>query len=125
MVWCRGTFIDALLAEAEKKVKDKQFKEPFAIVMREPCFQFAGALTPSAADVAQCDKVYAFLEKTANDATVEDTVRGTSLWNIYYQRRDDKTMKVMRKYENSPNKELSKRAKEAIKSLVESYKIKG
>lgn len=125
MVYCRGTYIDALLTEANKRLDAGQFKNPFAAVMREPCFQFAGALTPSPADIAQCDRVYAFLEKAANDPKVDDATRGLALWNIYYQRRDEKSLKLMRKYEKSPNKEIAKRAQEAIKSLVETYKLKG
>lgn len=125
MVYCRGEYIDALVAEAEKRLAAGQFKNPFAMVMREPCFQFAGALTPSAADVAQCDRVYAFLEKAANDPKVDDQTRGLALFNIYYQRRDDKTLKLMRRYEKNANKEVAKRAQEAIKSLNETYKLKG
>lgn len=125
MVYCRGEYIDALVAEAEKRLAAGQFKNPFAMVMREPCFQFAGALTPSAADVAQCDRVYAFLEKAANDPKVDDQTRGLALFNIYYQRRDDKTLKLMRRYEKNGNKEVAKRAQEAIKSLTETYKLKG
>lgn len=125
MVYCRGSHIDALLTEAGKRLDAGRFKSPFSQVMREPCFQFAGALTPSAADVAQCDRVYTFLEKAANDAKVDDATRGLALWNIYYQRRDDKTLKLMRKYEKSPNKEIAKNAQDAIKSLVETYKLKG
>ncbi len=125
MVYCRGAYVDALLTEATKRLDGGQYKNPFAMVMREPCFEMAGKLTPSAADVAQCDKVYAFLERAANDPKVDDATRGLALWNIYYQRRDDKTLKLMRRYENNANKEVSKRAKEAIKSLNETYKLKG
>ena len=125
MVYCRGEYIDALVAEAEKRLAAGQFKNPFAMVMREPCFQFAGALTPSAADVAQCDRVYAFLEKAANNPKVDDETRGLALFNIYYQRRDEKSLKLMRRYEKNANKEVAKRAQEAIKSLTETYKLKG
>ncbi|MFO0742965.1 MAG: hypothetical protein U0270_44225 [Labilithrix sp.] len=122
MVWCRGAYIDALLAEAEKRLAAKQYKDPFAAVMREPCFDFIGK---SPTDDATCEKVYTFLEKASNDPGVDDATRGLALWNIYYQRRDAKTLAIMRKYEKSPNKEVAKRAGEAIKSLTETYKIKG
>lgn len=125
MVSCKGEYIDALLSEAERRLNDKQYKDPFAQVMREPCFEFMKGVTRSAGDEAQCDKVYAFLEKAANSTSVDDVTRGLALFNIYYQRRDDKTLKLMRKYEKSPNPEVSKRAKEAIKSLTETYKLKG
>ncbi|MBX3225757.1 MAG: hypothetical protein KIT84_30730 [Labilithrix sp.] len=125
MILCKGEYIDALLAEAETRLKNKEFKDPFAIVMREPCFQIVQDLTAKAAGEAQCEAVYTFLEKVANDASAEDSVRGLALWNIYYQRRDEKTLKLMRKYEKHPNAEVAKRAKEAIASLTTTYKLKG
>lgn len=125
MVRCKGEYIDALLAEAETRLKDKEFKDPFSQVLREPCFEMVQDVTKKEASEAQCEAVYAFLEKVANDATVADPVRGLALWNIYYQRRDDKTLKLMRKYEKHSNAEVSKRAKEAIDSLTTTYKLKG
>jgi hypothetical protein len=125
MVFCKGKYVDSLLAEAETRLKNKEYKDPFAMGMREPCFEFITDITKKAASEKQCDAVYTFLEKAANDATVDDSTRGLALWNIYYQRRDDKTLKLMRKYEKSPNKEIAKRAKEAIDSLTTTYKLKG
>ena len=87
--------LDALLGEAETRLKNKEYKDPFAPVMREPCFEFISNITKKAADEAQCDRVYTFLEKAANDASVDDPIRGLALWNIYYQRRDEKTLKLM------------------------------
>ncbi|MFO0734641.1 MAG: hypothetical protein U0270_02115 [Labilithrix sp.] len=124
MIFCRDEYIDALLAEAESRLKNKQYKDPFAMVMREPCFEFIKLVTPKAGAAKQCDAVYVFLEKAANDPTVDDATRGMALWNIYYQRRDKQTLDLMRKYENHPNKEISKRAKEAIASLTTTYKLK-
>lgn len=124
MLFCRDEYVDALLGEAETRLKNKQYKDPFAMLMREPCFEFVKNVTPKAAAAKQCDAVYAFLEKAANDATVDDATRGMALYNIYYQRRDEQTLKLMRKYENHPNKEVKKRAKEAITSLTTTYKLK-
>ncbi|MBX3233428.1 MAG: hypothetical protein KIT84_37655 [Labilithrix sp.] len=125
MVYCKGKHIDALVAEAETRLENKAFKNPFAMVLREPCAQLVAGVTKRAADDEQCERVYAFLEKVANDAGADDATRGAALFNIYYQRRDEKTLKLMRKYENHPNKEVSKRAKEAITSLTTTYKLKG
>lgn len=50
------------------------------------------------------------LRGASNDPGVDDATRGLALWNIYYQRRDAKTLALMRKYEKSPNKEVAKRA---------------
>jgi hypothetical protein len=125
MVYCKGQYIDALVAEADKRLKNKQFKNPFAMVMREPCFEFISDITKKAANEKQCDAVYTFLEKVVNDSSVDDATRSLALFNIYYQRRDDKTLKLMRKYENHPNKEIAKRAKETIATLTTTYKLKG
>ncbi|MBX3227392.1 MAG: hypothetical protein KIT84_13645 [Labilithrix sp.] len=125
MVFCKGKHIDALLAEAETRLAKKEYKNPFAMVLREPCAQLVAGVTKRAADDAQCEGVYTFLEKVVNDAGADDATRSAALFNIYYQRRDEKTLKLMRKYENHPNKEIQKRAKEAIASLTTTYKLKG
>lgn len=124
MVNCKGKYIDSLLDEAKKRVAAGKYKNPFAMVMREPCFEMMSGVTQKAAQNEQCEKVYEFLEKTSNDKTVDDETRGLALWNIYYQRRDKKSLDLMRKYENSPVKPIAQRAKEAIKSLTETYKLK-
>lgn len=124
MLNCGGAHIEPLLAEAEKRLAAKQYKNPFAMVMREPCFEFITGVTGKAAREAQCEKVFTFLEKAANDKTVDDATRGLALWNIYYQRRDKKTLDLMRRYQNHQVKEIAKRANEAIKSLTETYKLK-
>lgn len=124
VVNCKGKYIESLIAEAQKRVEAGKFKNPFAMVMREPCFEFMSGVSGKAGEPEQCEKVYAFLEKTANDKRVDDETRGMALWNIYYQRRTQKTLDLMRKYENSPVKAIAERAKDAIKSLTTTYKLK-
>lgn len=121
---CKGEYIDALLDEGETRVKNKQFDNPFAMTFREICFEFIGGVTGQAGGNPQCKRNYAFLEKVTNDATVKPEVRGMSLWNIYYQRRDKESLALMRKYEKSKVPEIAKRAKEAIDSLTTTYKLK-
>ena len=36
MLFCKGEYIDALLAEAEARLNNKEYKDPFAMVMRSP-----------------------------------------------------------------------------------------
>lgn len=124
MVSCKGEFVDTLLDEGEKRLKDKSFKTPFSSVFREVCFEFMKGVTGQSGRDAQCARNYAFLEKVANDPTVDSKVRGTSLWNIYYQRRDQQTLDLMRKYQNDKDPEVAKQAKDAIKSLTTAYKLK-
>lgn len=123
-VKCKGEYVDALQDEGDKRLANKQFDEPFAMVFREICFEFIGGVTGQAGANPQCKRNYVFLEKVTNDESVKSEVRGRSLWNIYYQRRDKESLALMRKYEKSKNPEISKRAKEAITSLTTSYKLK-
>ncbi|HRG98371.1 MAG TPA: hypothetical protein PLR99_19100 [Polyangiaceae bacterium] len=121
---CKGEYVDALQDEGDKRLKNKQFDEPFAMVFREVCFEFIGGVTGQAGANPQCKRNYAFLERVTNDESVKPEVRGRSLWNIYYQRRDKESLALMRKYEKHKNPEISKRAKEAIQSLTTTYKLK-
>jgi hypothetical protein len=124
LVSCKGEYVDALLDEGEKRLKAKQFDNPFSDVFREVCFEFWGKSGGNAERDAQCKRNYTFLEKVVNDETVKTDVRAWSLWNIYYQRRDKETLAIMRKYQNHKNPEIAKRAKEAITSLTTTYKLK-
>ena len=94
------------------------------MVFREICFEFIGGITGQAGANPQCKRNYAFLERVTNDESVKPEVRGRSLWNIYYQRRDKESLALMRKYEKHKNPEIAKRAKEAIQSLTTTYKLK-
>lgn len=124
MVRCKGEWVDALLDEGDKRLAAKQFKAPLSQVFREICFQMMKGVTGAAGQPAQCTRTFAFLEKVVNDASVESAVRGMALWNIYYQRRDQATLDLMRKYQRHPDPEIQKRAKEAIDSLTTTYKLK-
>ncbi len=124
MVRCKGEYIDALLDEGEKRLAAKAFKAPLSDAYREVCFEMMKNVTGQAGKSAQCTRTFAFLEKVANDASVESSVRGLALWNIYYQKRDQETLDLMRRYENHSDPEVSKRAKEAINSLTTVYKLK-
>ena len=123
MVKCKGQYIDALLEEGKKRVANQDFSKPFSQVFREPCFEFMKGVTGVSGQQEQCDAVYAFLESVANTDTLSSTVRGSALWNIYYQRRDQQTLDLMRQYENHRDVEIQKRAKSAI-HLTTTYKLK-
>lgn len=124
MVNCKGKYIDALLDEAEKRVAAGTLKAPFATVLRDPCFEVPGGFAPRAGTPGQCDRLFALLEAAANEKKLDDETRANALFNIFHQRRDKKTLDVMRKYENSPVKAVAARAKEAIATLTTTYKLK-
>ena len=123
MVRCRGESIDALLAEAERRVAAGQYARPFSQVLREPCFSMMKGVVDPAAQEAQCERVYAFLESVGNNESVDPEERGRALWNIYYQRRDADTLALLRKYEDHPLPEVREQVGKAIKSLVEKYDL--
>ena len=59
-----------------------------------------------------------FLEK------IDNLTRGLCLFAIYYQKRDEDTLKLMKKYANHKVEDVKKYANDAIKSLEESLKNK-
>ncbi len=124
MVKCKGEYIDKMIDEGEKRVEAGEYKRPLAMVYREPCFGFISGITKEAGSDKQCERLYGFLQGVADNEKVDSKTRGSALWNIYYQRRDQKTLDLMRKYENHKDAEIAKKAKEAIASLVKNKKLK-
>ena len=122
---CQGEYIDAFLDEAEKRLKNNEIKDlTLLFPMRDICFSMIKGVIDNQGVEKQCERNYALLEKIANDEAVPGPARGSALWNIYYQRRDKKSLDLMRKYENHKDPDVQKQAKDAIKSLVDSYKLK-
>ena len=121
---CKDAYVDALQDEGERRLANKRFENPFARVFREICFELVAGAPGAVSDSPRCKRNYAFLEKVANDESVTPEVRGMSLWNIYYQRRDKETLALMRRYENHKVFEVAKHAKEAIDALTTTYKLK-
>ena len=121
MVRCRGEYIDKLLEEGEKRLAAGKFVPPFSQVFREPCFSMMKGVIDEAAQAEQCEKVYAFLEKVANDEKVDSKVRGLALWNIYYQKRDQETYDLLGKYKDHEDEEIKKRVADARESLEKHY----
>lgn len=124
MVRCGGEYVDKMLAEGEKRVEAGEFKRPYSQVFREPCANVLKLKKDDAEKVAQCDRVFAFLKEVADNEEVEPKVRAMSLWNIYYQRRDQKTLDLMREYANHEVPEIKEYADDAIESLTTTYKLK-
>lgn len=122
MINCRlvdnGKYIDSLLAEGKKRVEAGTFKLPFAFAYRDVCFggMMGEADKPSP---ETCKKTYDFLEWATNYEKLDPEMRGMALGFIYYQARNADTLKILKKYENSPVEPIKKRALESIKSLEE------
>jgi len=121
-VWCGGDVIDTLLDVGEKRLAEDKFDRDSYLVYRDICFTPIGNEVPGKAE--QCDRNYKFLESAVKNKKLEGRDRGLALFAIYYQRRDAKSMKVMKKYRKSKVPEIKKYAEDAIKSLKETYKVK-
>ncbi len=112
---CGGASIDKLLEAGEKREAEGQFTRDDYMVFRDICFSFMGEDSPGSEE--QCKRNYAFLEKVVKNEKVESADRGLALFAIYYQRRDDATMKLAKKYKGHKDPEVKKRAEEIIESL--------
>jgi hypothetical protein len=116
---CGGEWIDKLLDFGEQQLADKnRFDRMYYFVYRNLCFSMMGE--KSAADETQCERNYKFLEKAANNNKLSARERAFALDAIPYQRRDKKSLQLMKKYKKSKVPEIKKTAEDAIK-MLESY----
>ncbi len=124
MIKCQGEYIDALLEEGEKRLKENnRFTRDDYLVYRDVCFSPVKGLIKEAGFQAQCKRTAEFLEAAVNNEKVASRDRGLALFAIYYQRRNADSMKIMQKYKEHPDENIRKYANESIKSLKEVYKI--
>lgn len=123
MAYCGGKYVEALLAEGEKRLTSGTFDKPFASVFREPCAAFIKTKRTDQEN-ATCEKVYTFLEKVGTDGRASSEVRGRALWNIYYQERTQATYDRLKKYAHDKDPEVKKQVEDAMKSLEKNYGAK-
>lgn len=118
MVRCKadGKYIEALLAEGKKRVKAGQWKMPFDFPYRDICFGgFLGRDKKPAQPL--CDKTYAFLKSVTDNKKVDANMRARALDWIVYQRRDQKSYDLLKKYKKHKVKEIAKVAADGMKML--------
>lgn len=117
---CKGKYVEDLLKEGKKRVKAGEWKKPFVWAYRDICFKgFFGRSKIPPEKI--CNKVYKFLEWVAKQKNVEPFYRGWALGMIYYQRRNKKTYRLLRKYRNHKVKEIRESARKNMKSLKTHY----
>ena len=68
-----------------------------------------------------CQKTYDFLEWVANQEKVEPWYRGFALSMIYYQRRNQVTYDLLKKYKDSKVKEIKEFVEKDMASLEKHY----
>lgn len=112
---CGGESIDRLLEVGEERLENHEFSRDDYMVYRDICFSFMGEDTAGSEE--QCNRNYAFLQKAVDDSKLESSDRSLALFAIYYQRRDDATKKLAKKYAKSKDPEIKERANEILESL--------
>ena len=129
LVYCKGVYIDKLLESYEKRLKEKPAtvtRNTYYMVLRDICMDYGlkafGVKEPGKAD--QCKRNFKLLQDVADNEKVDNLARGLCLYAIYYQKRDEETLKIMKKYSNHKVEDVKKYANEAIKSIEESLKNK-
>jgi hypothetical protein len=124
MIRCKGEFIDKLMTEGEKRLKEDKFNREYYFVFREVCFSFMKGAVDEAGLQAQCDRNFKFLEEVAKNKKIDGEFRALALDAIYYQRRDAQTLKVLKKYANDKDPKIKEMVKKDIESLKTHYKVK-
>lgn len=117
MLDCKGEYIDALLQKGEERLAKNIFSRSDYLLYRDVCFSPIGKVIEEPGVQAQCQRNYALLEKAANNESLKSRDRGLALFAIYYQRRNQETLDLMKKYVNHKDKMVSKYATEAIGSI--------
>lgn len=121
MLRCRGEYINDLLAEGEKRNKENKFTRDYTMVYRDICFSMVKGLIDEAGVQAQCERNYKLLEDVTNNEETDSTARGLALFGIYYQRRDQKSYDLMKKYKDHKDEKVKKYANESMASLEKHY----
>jgi hypothetical protein len=123
MIRCKGAYIDKLLAEGEKRLKVSKFNMEHYYVFREICFtSITGTAVPGTEK--QCEANYRFLEQVARNEKIDGELRAWALYAIFYQRRDQKTMDLFKKWANHTDAKIKERVRETIKDLKKDHGLK-
>lgn len=119
-IWCGGEYIDQLLAQGEREVSEGRFDRSSYLVFRDVCFS-PNLSRPKRGSDAQCERTYQLLRRVVDDERIDAKLRGLALFGIYYQRRDEASLALMKAYASSKVPELRERAREALASLEKNY----
>jgi len=116
MLWCKGTYIDALLDEGEARLSKHVFDRDMYLVFRDVCFSpLAGSDVSGAAE--QCERTYSYLENVVKDGAIDGKSRGLALFAIYYQRRDAASLALAKSYLRDKDPDIKKKAEDIVESL--------
>lgn len=114
---CSGEWVDKLLDWGEAQEKKNVFDRKYYFVFRGLCHSVMKGVDKVGATPEQCNRNFAYLEKTANNKNIEPKFRAWALDSISYARRDETSYKLMKKYQKSKVPEIKETAEKALKML--------
>jgi hypothetical protein len=115
MTNCGGEYVDKLLDEGERLVKDKRLTRAHLVPFRELC-SAAHAGTESAT-AEQCRRNRKFLERLARAGDVEPPTRALALSSIAFQWPDEQALDLAASFGSDKNAALSEASREIAQRL--------
>lgn len=118
---CSGQYVDTLLSKGEEFLKAGKLTQAQIAPFRDVCSASRRRVdkegdAPKVSE-QQCTRNRNFLEKALAAKDVDGRTKAMVLSALAYQWPDDATKKLLKKYENDPDKELAKRAQDTVKRL--------
>jgi hypothetical protein len=118
---CSGQYVDTLLSKGEEFLKAGKLTQAQIAPFRDVCSASRRRVdkegdAPKVSE-QQCTRNRNFLEKALASKDVDGRTKAMVLSALAYQWPDDATKKLLKKYENDPDKELAKRAQDTVKRL--------
>ncbi len=118
MVWCGGTFIDALLDHAASEIEAGTMNKNLTIPLRRICPAKRAQKAPGSA--AQCGRNLELLEAAVLNDKLADGARVQALVSIHRQRPDDATLELAKKVKRQAGEHLRFRAASIVEALTSS-----
>lgn len=118
LVECKGTYVDALIADAEQRLKNHSFDAAYARAFSYVCTR-RGILTGPESAEEQCVKIRGILEGVLKDKQIADAVRVPVVMDLARQWPDAQTKRLIAPYKQSKSRQLQLRAQESDKMIDE------
>lgn len=117
---CSGPYVDTLLGKGEELLKAGKLSQAQITPFRDVCSAARRRAKPGEEPKVsdeQCARNRKFLEKVLSTSGVDPRTKAMVLSALAYQWPDEDTLKLMKKYENDPDKDLAKRANDMVRRL--------
>jgi hypothetical protein len=113
---CQGEYVEALVAEGERLLKEKKLTAVHLAAFRDLCSPRRKDRNEAPSD-AVCDRNRKLLEAVLADASLDARTRSVALTAIAAQWPDDKSKKLAKKYEQDKDAQLAQTAQRAIQRI--------